>query len=109
MFGWLKKIVRDIVRRELNREVGVVPLKEQCEALEALIPLDGIIKARRGYMNRLRWEIAYSVNAGQSPREIIDYYWSEPAFQRVWGIMGMDKEHLEAIVVEVHDHIKETA
>jgi hypothetical protein len=35
--------------------------------------------------------------AGQTPEQIVEYYWSEPAFVSLWETLGLEKIHLELI------------
>jgi len=92
-----ERIATKIVTKTLGKKLEKSSLKQQCKMLEWAIGMTGVIEVRARTLKGMEEECQEKREKGKTPEQIVEYYWSEPAFITVWTKMGLNKTHLEVI------------
>ena len=94
----IEKVATPIVTKVIGKATANASLAKQCQFLHKMLNMLGIIEGRARFLGGFQSDIDDKWKAGQSKDEIVNYYWSEPAFLDVWGRMQLEKIHLETMV-----------
>ena len=92
-----EKVVTKIVTKTLGKKLEKASLKKQCRVLESLMGMAGVVETRARVLKGMEEDCAEMRHNSKTPEQIVEHFWSEPAFIRVWTKMGLNKTHLEVL------------
>jgi len=100
----IENIAAKIVEKTVGKKLVKMSLAQQCKLVVKAINMPtslggGLMNTRTNLLKGLPDDIkGFRDKKGMSEQEIVNYYWSEPEFVKMWEMLELTKDSLETLV-----------
>lgn len=97
----VEKVTKPAIDKILGPKITRMNLVKQVEAARGMLRMMGMASFRKSFLPGFGDDIRDRVKQGLSDEEVLKPYLECPEFMKFWGTLGMDEDHLKALVDDV--------
>jgi len=96
----VESVTKKMLENTVGRKWSTMDLPRQVKVAKKLLRAAGMVNFRADFLKNFPDDLWGKKKQGMTNEEIMEFYWGCTEFVEFWGMMDLNKDHLEVLIAE---------